>query len=590
MIRRPSKRMFTELVVFTMLFGICLILANDLNFREGKPHGGGVFASDKSIYYVYLPATFIYGWDVQKFPSHCDTLYHGFILDYKRGKIINKMTCGVALMWTPFFLVTHAAAKAGGFETDGFSDFYQRVAILPPVFFLVLGLFFLKQFLRNYFSEAVACLLLLLILTGTNLYHYALAEGLMSHVHSFFLFSLFLFLVRKFLTGNMLSMKLFAAISGVAALAILVRPTNAVMMLSFFMLDASSGAELVHRIKRVFQPAYVITFVSIAFVVFLPQLLYWKYLSGHFFYYSYGGEGFVNWNNPVILPLLFSPFNGLLLYNPLVLLMIAGIILMLVRKIANGILLLFTFLLVVYLSGSWHMWFFGGSYGSRPFVEYYALFSLGLGYLLVSVLRLRNGFIRSLMILLMVIFSYYNLRLIYHNIWYTGSVWDWDAYKSRIDQAGLAHFSRESYTYLQDFENLNFEPALEKSNLRSHSLNWSGLAGSHHLYCGIFTRKLSDIVDTYPSKVQMNLWINPVSDDSTNMLLVAAIEDEKHVPWFYQSIPVNHFKTKTGEWRKVTTSFSVPGWLKSPDYRLNIYLWNVGRRSFYLDDIRVSFE
>ena len=47
-----SRRSFADLLFFTALFGVCLLLAFRLNFRDGKPVGAGVFNSDKSIYYV----------------------------------------------------------------------------------------------------------------------------------------------------------------------------------------------------------------------------------------------------------------------------------------------------------------------------------------------------------------------------------------------------------------------------------------------------------------------------------------------------------------------------------------------------------
>lgn len=247
-------------------------------------------------------------------------------------------------------------------------------------------------------------------------------------------------------------------------------------------------------------------------------------------------------------------------------------------------------MLVTYISGSWHQWFFGGSYGSRPFVEYHALFAIGFGYLLAETARLKNRFIRSLIILLMVLFSYYNLRLIYYNIWYTSSVWAWDDFKSRLDQAGVFHFSRDTYTYVNDFENISFEPAVVKSNLRSHSRNWSAMVDSRYQYCGIYDRKIGEILDHYPGRITAKLWVNPVSFDSTNVLLVASIEDEKHYPWYYNSVPVNRFMTKTGTWTEVTMSFAVPLWLNNPGNHIKIYLWNVNRKTFFIDDICVNFE
>ncbi len=585
-----SRGALEEILVFSTLFVVCLYLAAQLNFIGGKPRGAGVFASDKSIYYVYLPATFIYGWDVNKFPRHCDTIYKGFILDYKTGKIVNKMTCGVALLWTPFFLVTHAIATVFNLHPDGFSDFYQEMALIPPVFFLVLGLFFTKRFLRYYFPPPVVYTCLLFLLAGTNLFYYGLVEGLMSHVHSFFLFALYLYLLKKFHGDPGRSLKLFAAISATVALAILVRPTNLVILAWFFLLDAANLQEIAKRIRIFFRTEYLLTFALIVFLVFLPQLIYWKYVSGSFLHYSYGKEGFFYWKNPVILPLLFSPFNGLFLYNPMVLLFVAGASWMIFRRKANGLVLLFTFALVAWISGSWHMWFFGGSFGSRPFVEYDAILSLGFGFFLAETARLKNLFTRSLVLLCMIIFSYYNLKLVYHNSWYTGSVWDWDAYKNRLEDASILHFSKDSYTYINDFENISFEPAIVISNVWYHSRNISGLVDSRYEYCGVYRRGMNAILDHPAGHITAGLWVSPVGSDSTDVVLVASIEDEQHHPWFYRIMPVNRSGTKTGTWSEVRLSFAIPHWLSEPEYTLKIYLWNVHHHTFYLDDVRVKIE
>jgi len=150
-----SRHTLFDLLFFTALFAVCLALAFHLNFQRREAARRRVFASDKSIYYVYLPAN-IYLWvGCQEISDKCDTIYKGFILDYKTGKVINKMTCGVALLWSPFFVATHAIAKIFHLHPDGFSDLYQEMALIPPVFFLVLGLFFVKRFLEYYLRAAL---------------------------------------------------------------------------------------------------------------------------------------------------------------------------------------------------------------------------------------------------------------------------------------------------------------------------------------------------------------------------------------------------------------------------------------------------
>jgi len=585
-----SRVLFKEWLIFALLFTVCLVFAFRLNFGGEKPRGAGVFASDKSIYYVYLPATFIYGWDVNKFPPHCDTLYRGFILNYRTGKVVNKMTCGVALMWTPFFLATHAVVKSFGLPADGFSLPYQKMAVVPPVFFLILGLFFLRRFLTFYFSPPVTWFTILFILAGTNLCYFGLAEGLMSHVHSFFIFALYLYVLKRFFDGGARSLKLFALISIAVALATLVRPTNLLILSWFFLLDAKNLREVGKRFGFFFRPRILLIFLVACFLIFLPQMLYWKYVSGSFIHYSYGREGFSNWNHPAILPLWFSPFNGLFLYTPLALFFVAGSIMMVIRRRPNGWLLLLTFAAVTYISASWHMWYFGSSLGSRPFVEYYAVFAPGFAFVAEMVFRRRSILIRSLFLLVMVACSYYNLRLTYSSYWYTGSVWDWDEFRNRLEMAGIVDFSRKRYTFVNDFENISFDPAVVQSELRCRSRGRSCLLDSRYPGLELFSRNMCRITDNPPWKVSASLWISPFTPDPTGAMLVAVITDNRGQACFSDTVPVGRFPVRAGTWTEIRQSFSVPPWLRSPEYFLKLSLLNPRHRTFFVDDVRMEFQ
>jgi hypothetical protein len=587
--RRLSRNSLIELVVFTAGFVVCLVLAYRLNFEEGKPKNPGVFYSDKSIYYVYLPATFINNWDVEKFPSRCDTLYRGFILDTVHGKVKNKMTYGVALLWMPFFLVTHSIAVAYDLKPDGFSDFYQKMAILPPAFYLILGLFFLRRFLAGYFPPGIAYVCILIIFAGTNLYHYGLVEGLMSHVYSFFLFSLYLFLLKKFLDSEMKPFRLFMGICLVVSLAILIRPSNVIILCWLFLLDAKTWKEVVARFVYYARPQHVLTLLGIGFLVFLPQMIYWKYESGSFLHYSYGKEGFDNWNDPVILPVLFSPLNGLFIYTPMMLFFVAGFFLMIFRRIANGFLLLGMFVLVTYVSGSWFMWFFGGSLGSRPYVEYYALFSLGLGYLLMVVHRIKNWFSRSLIYLSIIIFIWVNLKFTHYNPWNTSSVWAWDDFRERLDKAGILHFTRETYTYIQDFENVSVEPSLTVTSAQSHSLNYSALVDSRYQKCNLYDHWMTGILGREIRQVAVSVWVRPVYR-SISGEVVATIEDDKGNVWLKKNVVFNQNPDGGDGWSEVALSFEVPRWLNGPENRLKVFIRNEKKQTFYVDDVRIGFE
>ena len=350
------------------------------------------------MYYVYLPATFIYHWDIKKFPEKIDEKTRGFTLHYKNDRLIIKTTYGVALMLTPFFMPVHLIALAFDLQPDGFSEFYQRMMTIPGLVYLVFGLFFLRRFLAWYLPWNMTYFTVFFLFFGTNLFFYSVDEGLMSHVYSFFLFSATLFLLKKFLNTGKQSYSLFVWLCILVSLAILIRPTNLVLLSLFIFLDTSSFREIGQRFLFFIKPKYSLIFILVLFLVLIPQMLYWHYLSGSYIYDSYPDEGFTNLKHPMILPLWFSPLNGFFLYTPMAIFFIAGITWMIVNKKPNGVYFALLFLFMSLVFASWVSWFFGGSFGMRPFVEFYTLFSLPFGYFSAWMLSRRNLFIRSLFI------------------------------------------------------------------------------------------------------------------------------------------------------------------------------------------------
>jgi hypothetical protein len=335
------------------------------------------------------------------------------------------------------------------------------------------------------------------------------------------------------------------------------------------------------------KPGYLIALILTGLLVFLPQFIYWKYAWGSFIHYSYGGEGFTNWRNPAIVPVLFSPLNGLIPYSPIVLFMLAGIIIMIYKKINNGILLLLLFALVTWITGSWHMWYFGGSYGSRPYVEYYAILSLGLGYLLFRLKLVKNWFAISMIALTFMVFIWYNQRLIRYNYWNTSSVWAWDDFKARLGIAGVIHFPRDKYTYINDFENISFEPALVPVKFQSHSMFTSALFDSRHCDCTLYDSPMTVILDQEVQKVSVSLWTRPVYGSFSAQLVAEIVDDQGHV-WVTKKAGLKGNLSDENGWSETSFSFPVPEWLTNPEYRLKIRIENSGKRTFYLDDVRVE--
>ncbi|MBK6283998.1 MAG: hypothetical protein IPF54_16290 [Draconibacterium sp.] len=64
--------------------------------------------------------------------------------------------------------------------------------------------------------------------------------------------------------------------------------------------------------------------MGIAFIVWIPQMMYWYSITGHFFVNSYPDEQFF-WGNPHFIDGLFSYRKGWLLYTPVMIFALLGI-------------------------------------------------------------------------------------------------------------------------------------------------------------------------------------------------------------------------------------------------------------------------
>ena len=87
---------------------------------------------------------------------------------------------------SPFFVGVHYITKIFHIPQDwAFAPVYHRMTDVAAVFYLILGLWFLRRFLLNYFGERTSFFTALFIFTGTNLFYYTMMDPVMPHVYSF---------------------------------------------------------------------------------------------------------------------------------------------------------------------------------------------------------------------------------------------------------------------------------------------------------------------------------------------------------------------------------------------------------------------
>ena len=548
--------------------------------------------SDRAGYYIYLPATFFYHFDTRKMPADLDIITGGgFSIDTLKNKLETKYTYGVSLMISPFFVAANLVSRIAGLDDEnGFSMLYTRMLNIAAVFYLLLGLWFLKKFLDFYFKPVIVFFVVALIFLGTNLFYYALLDGIMSHVYSFFLFAVFLFALKKFRQKG--AYIYYVLLCAGFVLAVLIRPTNILLGTIFFFWDADGPAEWLRRLKQFLKPSYFLLFLGFLFIAFLPQLIYWNYLSGHWLHFSYSGEGFTNWNNPRIAAVLFSPVNGLFPYTPLVFLFIAGIIMMLFQKKHNGWLIAALFVAVTFICASWKMWYFGCSYGQRSFIEYYTILAVPFGWFVTHLFKMRSFFVTTLLFFLIFLFSYVNLRFTFSlyrfERCYYGSTWDWDHYLRTIERSGIISPIHQVQSYENDFENMALSPVFKPSPVFTRSGQYSIAANEKGGHTPLFSTRLYEFGYPFPKMMDVEVWVlkpgNRVSGASLKCTLNRGTE-----VLFVDEQPLDSLMKYPATWTKVSKTFIIPE-ANDSTLQISLFISNPRQALIYVDDLHVRYR
>lgn len=375
-------------IKFTLFFILVVIAMSGIKTRWRPAMWESIAYADGRGYYAYLPAVFIYQ-DLnfgffEASEEKCDNYGGAYsYLAYANDKRINKYFVGVAVMQTPFFLMAHAASHIFGEPTDGFDMLYFKFIHIGAWFYLILGLYFISRFLLKLNINPKAIALTLVVITfGTNLFHYAVHEAGMSHVPSFALFSIFIYLTHLYFESH--RKWLVVLILAVLGLIILVRPINGIIIFSIPFI-AGSWSSLKLGFIQIFRNYKQLILGILAMVAVISiQLIIYKISTGKFYNYSYGGEkmDFTKFN---LLKFLFSYKKGLFLYTPVYLLSLFGY-LAVVKHDKFRFYFGFGFtLFVLYIISSWWNWWYGGSFSSRPMVEFLPFFAFPLAFGLASI-------------------------------------------------------------------------------------------------------------------------------------------------------------------------------------------------------------
>lgn len=372
-----------------------------------------IYAVDSVQYYAYLPSLLFDGdLDFTNEYTRLDAMYPragiatGLLnrRDPLSGLPINVAPIGSAILWAPFFLVTHAGvliARAFGMTiaADGFSPAYIRAIAFATVFYGLVGLLLCYRLARRFSGVWPATVAVVLCLLASPVVFFMYVSPPWSHVPALFVAALFIVFWLE--TRGRRTTRQWLVLGLLGGLLTLCREQLGLFML-LPALEALFDYETLIRgqrwtAMRDLFARHLLFLVAIALAL-VPQFLAYRFLNGRWGPSSYV-SGKLDWLSTHMLATLIDPAHGAFLWTPIWLIALLGLALLWRRDRRLTLMLAAAFIAQVYLNGAFLTWHLSGSFGFRRLIEATPIFVLGLA-LLLDRLRLPRPLVVGLGMLL----------------------------------------------------------------------------------------------------------------------------------------------------------------------------------------------
>ena len=299
----------------------------------------------------------------------------------KTGRPINFAPIGSAVVWSPFYLLAHALVTEGVLKgpADGFSPAYTGAVAYGSSLLGILGFVLAFRILRQSFgvTEGLSLLAVLAVWFGTPALYYMTVAPAFAHAPSIFAVSLLFFLWLRARDRDSVFDWILMGLA--AGLAMLIREQGALFLIA-------PGLDLCFRlikgeVKRSLERGLAV--LGTAGLAFVPQLLAYHALNG-----TFGPTQLVqrkmDFGSPHFFDVLVDPGHGLLLWTPLLIVALLGLVRVIGRLGSLGVFVAMALVAQVYINGSVLSWHQAGAFGSRRFVDSTVLFVVGYAFGLMA--------------------------------------------------------------------------------------------------------------------------------------------------------------------------------------------------------------
>lgn len=567
---------------------------------------------DAMGYYLYLPAQFIYHdlsqmhfvADIMREYSPSGSFYQAAqVPGGPEGHLVMKYTCGLAILWTPFFWLGHWAAGWLHYPQDGFSAPYQIAIAFGGLMYGLLGLGLLRRVLLRYYSDVVTTLVLVTLVLGSNYFQYAVFDAAMAHSVLFTLYALLLWLTVRW---HERPTRWGALVIGLTlGLMVLIRPSEAVAAVLPVLWGIGSVAAARQKLALLITRWPDVLLLGMGGVLgALPQALYWKWATGHFLFYSYGDQHF-SFLHPHTWDVLFSFRKGWLIYSPLLLLPLAGLLVLWRRNRPVAMPVLAFFLLNLWVVSAWDIWWYGGSLGQRALVQSYAVLALPWAAAVAWLLEpARRSLVRVAAVVLAVLLVDLNLFqhwqymrsiinpeemnrryffAVFNNTMPTQADYNLLDVKAHLPQP--ERYYRPQSLGKLDFENQVPDPATGISADMGYYSRQSFRADAAHAYGPALALPLGPVGRQPGQFVRASCRVFSDYGAWGNKLVLSVDRANKPVLW--EAIRLQNNLSLNRTWNRVYFDVPLPADVR-PDDVLKVYVLSENASSCYIDDVQAE--
>lgn len=572
--------------LWAMVCAMCFVVLFRSTHTEKNELSWDVFG-----YYLWLPATFIYddpgmkdrAWveQVNEKYEASGTLYQLSTND--EGEPIYFFLVGMSFFYAPFFFLGHGIAAMTGAPMDGFSAPYQYSMVFGGIAYTLLGLWLFRKVLLNFLNDRIAAIVLLVVVFATNYSHHLTLKDLET-VNILFLLMCWLLLSTIRWHNNPKTSYIIQIGTSITLMA-LVKPSEVLAVFIPLLWGIKNRETFRGKIRLLWQKRkQVIIAILVCLVIALPQIIYWKLRTHHFFYDSYKNPGVgLDFNKPHLLDVLFSYKKGWLLYTPVMIFSLVGCWFLVRRRKDVALALLFYLCISFYIIASWTEWWYGAAFSCRPIITSYPILgiTLGLFFEAISSKRILRYSLFGIILLATALnqFQWWQLRMFILDPYRTTKAY----YQAIFLKTSVPPNAEKLKSFNWDFsaEKTWSDPENYHLKLKRRIGNFPGTTDEFSKSIKIRYGKITR-TDHVWTKARVSLETPDTAFSYGPFLVITMLHNDQSYGYFTLDL------AKSDRSKSIEVNYLTPP-IRSEEDVLNCYVWNPSHNRLTIKEIELSF-